>query len=595
MQNVSQEWKDNQNNQLVKESDIEISLKLTDPDAYEDASATDNGHNATISDTNHIVSDGEKNIRPYATLERNLWLLDGSREIVPVSNSGERGFVGNVICGADGAFSANPVVSINFTKVHTKMLQGVTITWSKFLNEYAKEFKVTAYNGSAVVSTQTVTDNTSVKSSVLLDMVNYDKITIEIIKWSIGYRRARIDEVFTGVNVVFSKKDIFSYSSSYSADPISAELPKSEASFSLNNVGKVFNPYNTEGLSKYLVERQEISVKYGYKLDSGVEWISGGKFYLSEWDAEQGGISADFTARDLLEFMTDVYHKGLYNANGTSLYNLAEDVLLDADLPVLSNGSVKWVIDEKLKSIYTIAPLPIDTHANCLQMIANAGGCVIYQDREGILHITDISSIVNSDYVISDFNSYSKSGLSISKPLKQVDVPCYSYSVSTATTELFKGTMNINGTLEVLITYSGMATNVSAKLSTGTLNSATYYSNACMLKITATGDVTITVTGYNIESSSARVSTINSDSGETVTVDNPLITNQARASAIGLWVKDYMKNRNIVSSSWRADPRLDALDLIKTENEYGSNNMRITNVEYSYNGAFRGSGEGRVV
>ena len=45
MQNVSQEWKDNQNNQLVKESDIEISLKLTDPDAYEDASATDNGHN----------------------------------------------------------------------------------------------------------------------------------------------------------------------------------------------------------------------------------------------------------------------------------------------------------------------------------------------------------------------------------------------------------------------------------------------------------------------------------------------------------------------------------------------------------------------
>ena len=593
MQNVSQEWKENQNNLLVSESDIEVSIKLTDPDAYEDASATDDGH-VYYANTDHIVSDGVKNIRPYATLERNLWLLDGSREVVPASNYGEVGFVDNALSLEDKTFSANPIVTIGFTKVHTNLLQGVTITWSDFLDEYAEEFIVTAYNGTNVVAKKTVTGNSSVTSPIMVDIVNYDSITIEIVKWSMALRRARIDEVFIGANVIFSKRDVFSYSCSYNADPISAELPKSEVSFSLNNVDRTFNPYNAGGMSKYLIERQEISVRYGFKLESGIEWISGGKFYLSEWDAKQGGIEAEFTARDLLEFMTDTYNKGLYNPNGTSLYDLAEDVLLDANLPVNADGSVKWVIDDSLKNIYTIAPLPIDTHANCLQMITNAGGCVMYQDRNGILRITKLSTVV-SDYIINDFNSYSKSDLSLTKPLKQVDVPYYSYSVSGESTELFKGVVNINGSSDVLVTYSGMATNVKATLTNGTLNSAKYYTNACVLNITASGSVTIAVNGNSLESSSVMVSTLGSDKGETVSVDNPLITSQERAIAVGSWVRDYMKNRMQLSSSWRADPRLDALDIVNNENEYGTNHMLMTNVSYSYNGAFRGSGEGRVI
>ena len=595
MQTVSQAWKDNQKQTLVGESDIEVSIKLTDPDAYEDASATDNGH-VYYSNTNHTVSDGEKNIKPYATLERNLWLLDGSREILPTNIYGETGFVSDSISTSSGSFSPIPIVTVNFPKVNTKLLQGITITWSNYLKEYAVKFTVKAYNGNTVVATKTVENNTLVRTTVTMDIVNYDSITIEINKWSMGLRRARIDEILIGVNVIFSKNDIFSYSCSYESDPISAELPKSEASFSLNNVDKVFNPYNVEGLSKYLIERQEISVKYGYKLGSSVEWINGGIFYLSEWDAAQGGIGADFVARDLLEFMTNTYYKGLYNPNGTSLYDLAEDVLLDADLPVNADGSVKWVIDNGLKNIYTIAPLPIDSHANCLQLIANAGCCVLYQDRAGVLHLKQRLSVsTDTDYDVSLFNSYSKPDLSLSKPLKQVDVPCYSYSVATQSSELYKGVMNIKGTVDVLITYSGQASNVSATLSGGTLNSATYYTNSCVLNITANGDVTITIKGYSLESSSVLISTISSVSGETVSVDNPLITSQDIAIAIGSWVESYMKNRMTLSSDWRADPRLDALDIVDNENDYGINKVIMTKVKYSYNGAFRGSGEGRVV
>lgn len=724
MQSVSQAWKDNQNNTLVSESDIEISLKMTDPDAYNDASASDNGH-PYWSNTNYIVTDGDKIISPYATLETNQWLLDGSRVIVPNSGSGDTGYIGSLLCDINGAYSTNPIVTVDFTQVHTNLLQGVTIKWSEFLNEYAVEFIVTAYNGETVVAEKTVTDNTSVQSVVMFDISDYDKITVEVVKWSIAYRRARIDEIFIGVNKVFSKKDIFSYDCSHSVDPISAELPKSEVSFSIDNLNEEYNPYNAEGLSKYLIERQEINVRYGYKLANGIEWISGGKYYMSEWNAKQNGMSADFKARDLLEFMTGTYYKGLYNPAGTSLYDLAVDVLEDANLPLNSDGSVKWVIDERLKDIYTVTPLPIDTHANCLQMIANAGESVFYQDREGMLKIesrcnsssdmltlgeytgikwgyritdaeiinlfntfvpgvyelsftstitaiydtfqendwsrvlfqysdqshgadlklhwgadttvgstatvtgqfeitdddlklglwrislyglgrTNVQSglatisdikvhLISSDYAITHFNSYSKSGLSLSKPLKQVDVPCYSYSIAEQSSELYKGTMNITDTTDIVITYSGTATNVSANVTGGTLNSATYYSNACVLNITGEGDVEITITGYSLESSSVTITTHSGVSGETVTVDNMLITSQDRAVAIGSWVETYMRNRMTLSSDWRADPRLDALDMVDNENDYGTNKVLMTEVKYSYNGAFKGSGEGRVI
>ena len=50
-----------------------------------------------------------------------------------------------------------------------------------------------------------------------------------------------------------------------------------------------------------------------------------------------------------------------------------------------------------------------------------------------------------------------------------------------------------------------------------------------------------------------------------------------------------------LDSSWRADVRLDALDIVTNESKYSTNNMRMTDVKYTYNGAFRGSGEGKVI
>lgn len=593
MQSVSQEWKDNQNELLVSEGYVEVTLTLADPDALADASATDGG-STHFSNTAQIVSEEDKDIVPYATLEDNLWVLDGSRKILPTSNYGDCGFISSSMSDESGEFSSLPSVSIDFSETHTRLVQGLTIVWGTAYDEYAVDFTIRVYANDMLLGTNAVRGNKDVKSVVYMDIANYDRITISVEKWCQPNHRARIEEVLIGVEKVYSKGNLFSFKHSQEVDPISASLPKSEISFSIDNSDGSYDPNNTESFAKYLMERQKLKAKYGYKIGDKIEWIDSGTFYISEWNAPQNGLTADFTARDLLEFMTDTYYKGLYDPMGTSLYDLAERVLQDADLPLDDDGGVKWIIDESLKNIYTIAPLPVDTHANCLQLIANAGGCVLYQDRSGILHIEKWLA-TEPDYHISLFNSYSKSDIELTKPLKQVEVPYYTYSVSTDESELFKGAMAISGTQEVVITYSGSATNVRATVVGGTLNSATYYTNTCVLKITASGDVVITVNGYSLETSSVAVITPSGDSGETVTVDNPLITNQERASAVGTWVEGYMKNRMILSSKWRADPRLDALDMVTNDNSYNSNTVIMTNVNYEYNGAFRGSGEGRVI
>ena len=87
----------------------------------------------------------------------------------------------------------------------------------------------------------------------------------------------------------------------------------------------------------------------------------------------------------------------------------------------------------------------------------------------------------------------------------------------------------------------------------------------------------------------------NSGFGNVQTVDNPLIVDAATATAVAEWCRDCLKNRKIVSGEFRADPRMDALDTVTVVSKYGSNKVQITNVKYSYNGAFRGTFTGRVM
>lgn len=511
MQDVSNAWKQNQEQHFVSKSFVEVTLTIADPDATAAATTTTNGEEP-FSNAEAITREIEKKPSKYATLETNIWVLDGSFDVLPNSEFGEQGYIGTELSGDDGYYSDVPTITISFPQVFTDVVPGLTITWAEAYNEWASNFTVTAYNGSTEVAQKVVTNNTSVKSVVDFDINNYDKIVIEIQKWGLPHRRARVKEIILGIVKTYDKSDFMDFSHTNTVDPLSAVSPKSEIRFSVKNLDGEYNPDNPQGIAKYMLDRQLITARYGYKLGNEIEWIKAGTFFLSEWEMPQNGITATFTARDSLEYMMDVYTG---TTSGT-LYEIATAAFNQAGLPLMSDGTNRWVIDSSLQAIN--APSEVDlgdstTIMEILQYCANAACCVFYQDRDGLIHIEPLTES-KTDYQINRFNSYENSDLSLSKQLKAINVNNGQYVLS--------------------------------------------------------------------------VSSI----GEVQPINNPLISD-TQAPVVAQWAADYLSNRQTVNGEFRADPRLDPLDRITNINQFSESVVLVTEVNFTFNGAFRGSYEGR--
>ena len=511
---VSDRWKEVQKGMLVPLSEIEIEYNITEPGVQADASSSGTPEeifSAAESVVVELLSEEPK----YATLEHNQWVLDGTYIPLPTVVPSAHGFVSSNLSNADGTFTAIPTITITFGETHSGTLPGLTLTWSRAYEEWAESYRVTAYNGDTMVTQFTITDNREVISRTWNPIEGYNKIVIEILKWCLPYRRARLMECLIGIKQIYTKNDLMGYEHEQSVELLSAELPKNAIVFKLDNSKNAWNPDNPSGAEKYLIEKQTLKVKYGFLIDGTVEWIRAGTFYMSEWQTPANGMEATFTARDILEFCGEVY-SGPRSGTLLSIVQAAlEQSEIAGDTVVLDEATLASINTDFTEdtSEYTCAEI--------LQMCANAARCCLWQCRDGILHMEPVG-VALSDYVIGQLadgvnNSYRHPEFNLTKELKAV--------------------------------------NVNQGLGTAANN--------------ATGNVQ--------------------------TVDNPLIVSADVANAVAEWCRGCLKNRKIVSGEFRADPRLDALDTVTVVSKYGSNPVQITNVKYTYNGAFRGTYTGRVM
>ena len=507
---VSDAWKMAQRERLAPEGFVELSYLISEDGLQEDATASSTDQAAFSALADVTIPSANRVYPRYATMELNQWCLDGSATVLadsgPYRNAG---YVSSSFCD-DG----DPVLTINLSQIHTQIIQGITIIWSTEFEEFPTRFSVSAYNGTTLVARKTVTENKSTSSTVALDIQNYNRVEIHAYDWCLPYRRARIEQVVLGIYVTYTKSDLVQFSHEQTGCLVSGEFPKNSISFTLDNSTGVWNPLNPNGYVKYLSERQQIKVRYGFNMNGDVEWIPAGTFYLSEWTTPANGITANFTARDLLEFMIDVPYTGI--RSGT-LYDVLSAVVTEAELPY----GAEVYIDSSLKSFSTdfSADESEYTLAEVLQMAANAGGCVAHQDRNGTLRIERLYTPL-SGYEISENWAYTFPEISLSKPLKAVKV---SYGETSSRTVLV------------------------------------------------------------------------AETGETQTVDNPLITNASVANHVAEWVAMVLSERQTITGSFRADPRLDVCDKITVDSKYGvTYAVIITNIKYEFTGAFKGTFTGRV-
>lgn len=413
---VSSGWVAAHKETLLPEMFVEVIYSVTEPGLQGDATVSSSSE-MDFSDTEGVVDTADKKSETYATLEDGLWGLDGSFSYL--DSPTDPGYVSEVLSGADGSFADYPTITIDFSKQHIEVIPGATITWSDAYNEWATDFRLTAYSGDSQVAQVTVTGNTSPVSIVNVDISRYNRVTLEIMGWSLPYHRARCSEIFLGVKKIYSKNDLMSFEHSQSADLLSAALPKNTISFSLRNDDSRWNPDMPTGSEQYLMERQEIRVRYGMRVGDGIEWIEGGTFWLSEWSTPSNGLTASFTARDALEFMDEMYT----GPRSGTLYDIAVAAFTQAAIPTTNEGKERFHVDAYLKTLDT--NFSVDTSeytvAQVLQMVAHAGCCVFYQDRDGIVRLEPWRDVY-CGYMIEPVVSYKHPEYTVSKPLKAVSV-----------------------------------------------------------------------------------------------------------------------------------------------------------------------------
>lgn len=417
MISVSNEWKTAHDELLLPETFITITYGVSDPGIENDANVT-GSVSESFSEMSDIVNALDKNPERYATLELNEWGLDGTFEYfdgTPV----DAGYTTSVLSTKDAEYGSSvPTVTIAFSSARVNPIPGVTITWGSSIDEYATSFTVTAYNGTTEIAKETITNNTDVVSRITMDLQNYDKIVIQVLKWCLPYRRCRITEVYLGFKEIYTKNDLLGYEHSESADLLSATLPKSAISFGLDNSNGRWNPNNPTGMERYLLERQKLDVRYGMMVDGVSEWIKAGTFWLSEWNTPTNGIEASFSARDALDFMNEVYT----GTRAGTLYDIATEAFEQANLPLANHGK-RYYVSENLREMTTdfTEEQTSYTILDVLQTIAHMACCVFYQNRAGIVCIEPHND-TQTDYVINTFRSYTHPEIDISKPLKAVSV-----------------------------------------------------------------------------------------------------------------------------------------------------------------------------
>lgn len=101
---------------------------------------------------------------------------------------------------------------------------------------------------------------------------------------------------------------------------------------------------------------------------------------------------------------------------------------------------------------------------------------------------------------------------------------------------------------------------------------------------------------YNDGTNTGAYKLIVGNTGETQTITNDFLKTQSQASVVAAWVSNVLQNRKVVSGEFRADPRLDLFDIVTVESKYGElTPVCITDIKYTFNGAFHGKYTGRVL
>nr|DAN17919.1 MAG TPA: hypothetical protein [Caudoviricetes sp.] len=580
MYSVSEAYKEQIEKNVRNFSHVRITFGITNTDAVSAATIADNGH-LSYSDTAAIAL-GIGVSSPYATLEPQRWILNGGFSIADFENPTYQGFVGESLSNSTGSFTSatKPIITIVFSEY--QQFAGLSFQFDdNNRNWYPNDFTVTAYKDNVEVFTNDY--NVNNEYYVINDQIPVcNKIVLQFNSMNHPYARARLETLIFGVMERMTEKDITACTCSREADLLSTAYPKYDFNFTIFDSQGNYNPENPTGVWEYLEQRQPVRASIGYELDGGsIEWMPWANTYTNgDFTVNGTGVNTQVTVKSvgLINHLTQEYSEGLYYPEGRSLYDLAMDVMTYAGF----GGAID--IDLSLKNIISLQPLPTEQVNTLLQLIANAGRCVLNVERGGSISITPESTAVQ-DFTMDFSKMLEFPETTKIPPLRYINFTYNTITVDTAKTKVVDSEeITAEEATEYTFTHDAI-TNQTLTVSGLTATNIKYFAYKTVATLQGTG--TVSVSGYKLIYSEAVASKRYGELGQDFdTLKNELITNATDANAYIDWVASVERRRNTYTVSDRGYPELDTADTINFTSTY-LNNITATQIssQIEYKGA----------
>lgn len=367
MYNVSKSYKEQIKKPIRNRSYMKVMLGIINQVAQTSAEVENQSQYTEYSDFPTLFTKNEVG-NMYATYEQDFFKADGNMYFIPRNSSSYRknGLI------TENLFSNTTSIKFQFGNGELT-IRGLTV---QFGHNYPTKFKVVTSDG-----TEYSFENEAEKFETEQIFENTESITLNIEEMNAQNNRVRIYYVKFGLGAEYDNEWIISTDSSMALSAINEDLPEVNFSVTLKNENQRFNVDNPSSEINFLETGQNISVSYGIELDDGsIEWQQLHSLFVSEWSADD--TQAIIAASDRLKYMSDNYYKGACYENGISLYDLAELVLSDAGVE-----EEYYFLDSYLKNVTVYNPIPNVSHKEALQIIANAGRCIMDYDRYGRIRI----------------------------------------------------------------------------------------------------------------------------------------------------------------------------------------------------------------
>ena len=463
---------------------------------------------------------------------------------------------------------------------------GLTFQFDDSMGDYPNSFRILAKKDSVSVFDKTYSpDTTYWEMADQIPLCN--ELSFYWLNSNIPHRRARLLSLVYGLVSRLGSDDIASCSSTKEIDLLSSKIPKQEFEFTLIDTQRRYDPENPSGLWEYLESRQPVNYQYGYELSDGsIEWIPWGLSYSTgDFDVSKSGIVAEVSIKcvGLADHLTMTYDEGVYSAAGRSLFDLATDVMKFAGF----ENTIE--LDNALKTIYTHNPLPSSKVNECLQLIANAGRCIMNHSRGGYIQILRENDSATGFDINFDKMTDTPTTTKI-PPLRNLSVEYNSVKVNSEVTAAVNAAeVSSNVAHEYTFTHSAY-TNQQIVLSSGLtmVGTAKFYAYKTVVTLKGTG--TVTINGNSLTENKIEYRKKYSDVGEDLSgVSNTLIDNQTDAIAYANWVAAVTLRRNTYSAPDRGYPELDVGDSVNFTSNF-ANETPVTMVQQklTYNGAIKG-------